>query len=926
MEMGVPNAKIYRLARDAHNSLETLRRGLAAVPTLASPAWSMPDHGPGLIPALLAGAWERDRESDRTAISRLAGRDYDEVEDELMRWANGPDPPVRQIGSTWTLVSKNEAWHLLSRYVHERAVERFLEVAAHVLGEDRLEASASNRYSKPLRLGVADTLALIASSAEDERTHDLSGDLLRSAAKGVDGLVCHLLRIANTDVTGERWRSLSDVLPLLAEAAPYRFLNAVGAGLDGDTPVIATLFADPKASGLQPTEAFRGLQWALETVAWPPDHMAQAALLLARFARLDLGGRLAHRPRDSLHNVFFPWSPQTAATADERTKVLDMLLEREPDAGVDLLADLVWHDREMFFYNTMRWRHWQVEWSDPPDGCEEFGKHVVRSLIKLVDSYPRASCHLVKSIASNAPSLQHEILGALDKLELHTLDSDELAELSDCVQVQVARQRSAVGTDVRMDEDDVDRLESFCERIASEDAAAASVYYFRDANRPQILRDTKDPADESRLQAARRQAVDKTLEAEGFEAIARLARQVDDPFAVGFALGPTAISDRDADILYTWMDQDDQALRQVAEGYVRARVASDGWPWANATLHQRENDWTPAQRAAFLLALPKAGATWDHAERLGEDTAAAYWAAFLPGSLENPMEHERAARVLVTHARPEAAVHLLSTTIGTASMSPTFAVQVLEAAVDGPAWGTKTPRLAAAQLLAAIHETEEIDDEILEDLELQYLDSFNDPWPPKALHRRLERDPRFFAEVVSWISPATDEARQPIDPHWLDTPEARLLKSWKRLPGLAEAGSIDPPILSGWVASAWTAAQERECVQLAGKYIGYALRNTPDGADGAWPHEAVRDLIEELRSEHVEDGIRSGIVNPQGFVGRDRYDGGEPERALAEQYGRWASELQGRWPRTAAMLRWICDVMRGSALWLDISAEQAESM
>ena len=55
------------------------------------------------------------------------------------------------------------------------------------------------------------------------------------------------------------------------------------------------------------------LLWALELVAWSPDHFAQAVYLLARLAEVDPGGRLINRPHASLATIFCPWHPETGA-------------------------------------------------------------------------------------------------------------------------------------------------------------------------------------------------------------------------------------------------------------------------------------------------------------------------------------------------------------------------------------------------------------------------------------------------------------------------------------------------------------------------------------------------------------------------------------------------------------------------------------
>jgi hypothetical protein len=102
------------------------------------------------------------------------------------------------------------------------------------------------------------------------------------------------------------------------------------------------------------------------------------------------------------------------------------------------------------------------------------------------------------------------------------------------------------------------------------------------------------------------------------------------------------------------------------------------------------------------------------------------------------------------------------------------------------------------------------------------------------------------------------------------------------------------------------------------------LRYSPDGVDGVWPHEAVRRLIEDLESQHIETGIEVEVSNSRGFTSRGVFEGGDQERQLSQQYQASAESLQTRWPRTAAMLRRIADHYEWAARRHDDDAERYE--
>ncbi|MNN78653.1 hypothetical protein D3C81_1952260 [compost metagenome] len=88
--------------------------------------------------------------------------------------------------------------------------------------------------------------------------------------------------------------------------------------------------------------------------------------------------------------------------------------------------------------------------------------------------------------------------------------------------------------------------------------------------------------------------------------------------------------------------------------------------------------------------------------------------------------------------------------------------------------------------------------------------------------------------------------------------------------------------------------------------------------DGAWPHEAVRNVIETIASSHIEIGIRIERVNMRGVFCKAFGEGGDQERGLAQQAQEWA-QASLDFVRTHAMLELIAQS------WLE-DAERADTM
>src|SRR5262249_41362989 len=133
-----------------------------------------------------------------------------------------------------------------------------------------------------------------------------------------------------------RWASLSPQLPLLAEAAPQAFLDAVAQELKE----LVKLFTQ-EGDAFFVSHPHTGLLWALEVVAWDRTFLSPVSRLLAALDEAVGTGKTGNNPARSFHEIFMPWFPQTNASVEERVKVLRKLIKDHPKAGWRLLIGLL---------------------------------------------------------------------------------------------------------------------------------------------------------------------------------------------------------------------------------------------------------------------------------------------------------------------------------------------------------------------------------------------------------------------------------------------------------------------------------------------------------------------------------------------------------------------------------------------------------
>ena len=911
------------LAALARRSLTAFRRKLAVSPEAQQPVWARPEHGPSLLPALLAGAWNDKMEGDRVAIAALSGVSYDDVVTILRRWANESDAPVRKVGDAWYLVSREDAWPLLARYLTHTDLERFRLVTLDVLGtpdprfdvpvKQRWMANAlghASRWSELIREGFAESLAIM--GARGEQVTIGSGGSVRDFATLV---VSGLLVRANED--WRIWASLSPVLPLLAEAAPDAFLKAVDRGLAGDQPVLLNVFTD-RDDGLFASSPHTGLLWALETLAWNPQYLGYVARLLATLARLDPGGRLANRPQASLRAIFLLWMPQTAASREQRMSVLDSLRAREPEVAWTLMMQLLPRTHAVGHPTAKpQWREWRPD--EPKQVTHaEFRKGVQEIAGRLLEDVGESGTRWEDLIAAlpNLPPDEHKaVVDRLGSLDPEGMRPEDRSRIWDGLRKLVVRHRSFPDADWALPEVRLEPLAAIMERWEPEEPTARYGWLFSHApDLPEGL-EADWVAHEQAVAHARLGAVRALYDRGGLAEIMAIVGAVEVPGELGVTLGRSALAEAEEDgLLSNHLAANDVSRAQFARGFAFGRISSRGREWATAKLMGIGRSWTPAQQAEILVCMPTDPETWDLAATLGQETERCYWRLVSPYGINN-IDAARAVRNFLKHDRPFGAIKLLADREVTPA---SLAAEALESALQ-----TSTPTdrpdssfgYEVGELLDRLASSADVEEGRIARLEWAFLPLLRHRRTPKLLHRELARNPDLFADVVSVVFRAADEEPREVQNHERDRAQRgyELLSSWRTVPGISEDGAVDGDRLKEWVRRARELLRARGRAVIGDEMIGQMLSGSPHGPDGGWPHPAVRDVIEEVASPDLERGIEIGVYNSRGTIVKDPYEGGTQERKLAERYEGYAKAAADRWPRTAALLRRIADGYRKDA-------------
>jgi hypothetical protein len=941
--IGVDFERSQRLAVLGRRSLPALRRNLALDPRITRPAWAHAPDALILAPLMLVDTWTTDPD-DLAFLEQVTNQPWHGIEPILVRVSDSGDPLLRKVGTTWMLVSSEEAFVLLRESLSKSAMERWAEAAAQVLAEpdpvldldadERMMApirGIRRRYSPTLRRGLARGLALLGAMGSEIAPEDAftMSDLAA-------GTVRRLLEGANADDTGRRWHQLAEVLPQLAEAAPGVFLLAVEDDLRRSRPVLLSLFEEESESALSlgPSSPHPHLLWALERVCWSADYLVDGVRVLARLALLEPGGKSGNRPIASMNSILSGWIRHTSAPLDERLHAIDAVYRVADEIGWKLTLEL-WPTDHAFIMppSAPDFRDWKpTKTSVPMSEWIAFTHAMVDRALDHAGVDAGRLAQLAEALGAVPPDDRDRIMALFENLvQKEMLGSEARLVLWERLHELAARHERFTSSPRALSPSLQTRLSDLTARLEPTSNPQRFAYLFDwHPDLPGV--DSSDfEAHAARLSQLRSEALLSVLAMPNrVKGLTELARRVAAPTQLGWALGD--LDEVELPELRSWFLSSESNLREAAAIWARRRMEIHGSAWFVQAL--REPGFEGEARQILLRNAPPTRDTWealrDSPVKEDEQT---YWTTAGLEVVPLPDASE-AIEQLIIHNRAWAAIGVASFTVHQAEQmeaepdvgaSPELIVKVLDAAFDQKPEKAQLSSMTGyniGQLLDYLGKNEQFEGIVARN-EYRFSRLLEHHREPAVLNRLLATQPEIFVDLVKLAYRRKHQTRRELTEPQRD--QATLawwfLHEWKGFPGRREDGSLDAQVMADWVKTARLALSEADRSDIGDELIGEAFAYSPVGDDGAWPAEPLRDLLEVIGSRELENGIVLGKLNSRGFTTRNVYEGGHQERQIAQQYREWSKITRTRWPRTARILRDLADSYERQARREDLEAE-----
>jgi hypothetical protein len=920
-EAGVSPEQTYDLAALARRSMPSLVRKLARDTRRSRPKWAELPAVAIFAPLMLVGSWT-PIDPDKEVVHRAVDENYSVIERTLLSWRKTDDPPFVQSGAQWHLASSEEAFLILREELTHADLARWHEIAVEVLTEPdpALNLSADERpmagirgvarlFSPVLRRGIAEGIAMVGSI---EPETDLSDG--NSGADHARSIVRAIVGRANSDKTGQLWQSLTDVLPLLAEAAPEVFLDAVHGDLDEEMPVLATMFQDQESSVFGSSSPHSGLLWALETISWSEDFLLDATRALARLQVRDPGGRMANRPPASLQSILVPWIRHTTAPLEAKVAAIESICLETPDVGWDLVLGL-WPSHGGFAIPpaSPRYRDWSPESRNVAiaEWIEYIGT-LVRLAVGLADENSERWAQLSEHLGPLPPADRDYVLGALEVFaDPKRLDPEQRLILWERIHNEIGRHRQFPTADWSLDDVVLARMQAVADRIEPKDSPERFAYLFGWHPDLPDVDISNHEAYEKKLLELRKHAVSQTLAASSLTGLSDLTARSAAPGHLGWVVGMVASEDLEPELL-TWLDADDSNRQQVAVSWAGQKLSKEGLPWLREVLARPQME-ALNRRVRLALSARPTSEVWDALAEIDPFLSDAYWEQMHPPMVP-PVDVARAARELLSHDRPWTAIDLLAGSLHRSADEPTSLTADVVRESLAAALSTDPNRARAGSLgyelgvLLDYLEREGAPAQELARYEFAFFPLLDHHRAPRALFDALAADPNEFVDLASRVYRGKNEPERKPDKHEVALAHHAwwVISHWRQLPGHHE-DAVNAEHLKKWVQDARLGFAESDRADIGDELIGQLLAASPAGSDGIWPAESVREIIESTGSQNIESGIHTGVINDRGVTTRGVFDGGQQEWELAAHYRELSTQTATNWKRTSRVLRRLAE-------------------
>ncbi len=899
-ECGFDSVQARKIATDTARDLNVVRRRLKI--DKLKPEWANSEGISALLPIILLGRWNDNVPGDLELVEKISGKTYTDYTKILQRFRLMPDSPIAHVGTIWRLKSPMDVMSYASVYITDGDLVELKEICRLLIADDDPDAEDKvtsdewrmwqfkQQFSSDVKKGAFQTLILLSLIKDENRNI------------WVDGLVRELL----DDWTLQRFLSNRTYFTLLAEASPETFLEF----LEKTEKDIYDVVFTPQKSNMGLTGwniCYTEILFALEMLAWDEDYIYRITSLLLHFSTYKNESNYANRPTNSLAEIFRFQLPQTFAKFENKIEVLTSLSSSFRTQICDLCFRILDSLGPGTFSQTQfyKWRHFSAH---PLPKYVSVSVNDVEAVTKLLLNCTTFSegdtCALLKLSTKKWMSCcRTDIFNAITERKATFSESDVVEHtLRDILTRHLSIPEAAWA----LSEKELEPYKMLLSDIESKDIVMKYRWMFEDMFLRLPQRKEMEYKDEYRIkQEIRNKAVEEILSKRGKKGLWELVHVVKCPSSVVNSMiqlyGDGLLQDVceqfsenliDLKFLQTFFQN--LFFQKGEDNY--AMIVDDMRAYDNTCL------------SVYLYAPGYNEKLATIANEYGKEIETLYWQNIKVAYVSHPNPIQIINKLAWVN-RFDEALELIYHNKDSDQIPDILKANVIKALIFSEQQDL-TSSIDWYYIDSVIKDLDMSEDsEIVKALVqieffayrvFEYRRNINE----MRLIKELMSKPEMLMElmVMAYKSDDGNEEKEVSESERnskmvMARCSLQILYNLSCCPGVDNHGNVNPNILRTYIYRLYELSVEHHRTQVIDMMVGSLLGNLP--RNGSYPQTILGEIVEELKSDSVDEHIRIKIFNSRGVTTRAFAEGGNQERSLVALFKSYRDKVRFKYPRLA---------------------------
>ena len=410
-DMGVPDAE--ELYTFTHGNLRALIRRIPGTSTESKPDWEKREDKDLLAPLLFMRSFNSNSDIERAIVEQLAGVSYDCADKAYTEMMRKEDSPIKAVDSHYILVNYEETWDVLQYNVYSTQYDRLTGTILSIFDAVDRESKFAAIFST--RVGRSN---LLQNLLENYVYFSYNNNNPQKSDKTIHDFMAFMDKPNASNI-------IINHLSVLAQAAPKIVVDALKAEMKKTNGIIMSLFNHPQQSDSR----YMNILFALDKLTFYSESAVPACRILFRLYQTDQNKfRDSNSPYSSLLNALCFINTYFPFPIKRKVELLLNFLKKDSYHGAKLIIGIL--NKNAAFLPSQygrigQYHETEFSYAEYYHAIEQIAKACLRYFISVSDI--ESIIAFFENYVNYRPQFLMD-LAAL--LEGNSVDADSLAKLN----------------------------------------------------------------------------------------------------------------------------------------------------------------------------------------------------------------------------------------------------------------------------------------------------------------------------------------------------------------------------------------------------------------------------------------------------------------------------------------------------------------